>query len=74
MDEGEVSTQQWPQGISRREALKRGVVLGGAALWTVPAVQVLSITEAAAQQPSGLPRGGSPTKADPKGPARGRWF
>ena len=60
--------------MSRREALKRGVVLGGAALWTVPTVQALSITEAAAQQPSGMPPGRGPQGAVPKGPARGRWF
>lgn len=66
--------QYVPAGISRREALKRGVVLGGAALWTVPAVQVLSITEAAAQQPSGLPPEPGPRKAGPNGATRGRWF
>ena len=60
--------------ISRRQALKRGAVLGGTALWVTPAVQVLAITESAAEQPSGLgpPRG--PGKADPQGPAKGRPF
>ena len=62
------------QGLSRRDALKRGVVLGGAALWTVPAVHVLTITEAAAQQPSGMPPGRRPTTAEPKGQPRGRSF
>ena len=62
------------RGISRRQALKRGAAIGGAALWVTPAVQLLAITESAAEQPSGLgPRGG-PGKADPKGPARGRPF
>ena len=74
MDESGTGPQDGPKGISRREALQRGVVLGGAVLWTVPAVQVLSITEAAAQQPSGMLPGRGPQKVDPKGPARGRWF
>ncbi len=74
MHENESGTPNGSGGISRREALKRGVVLGGAAVWAVPAVQVLNITEAAAQQPSGLPSAPGPTRADPKGPARGRWF
>lgn len=66
--------QDGPEGLSRREALKRGVVLGGAALWVAPAVHVLSISEAGAQQPSGMPSGQGPSTADPRGPARGRWF
>lgn len=39
-------------GFSRRSALKRGALIGGAALWAAPAVQALSMTSAAAQTAS----------------------
>lgn len=44
-------------GLSRRDALKRGVVIAGA-VWAVPVVQALSVSEASAEAPSGrgLPR------------------
>ena len=73
MAQNESGQEDSPEGMSRRDALKRGVVLGGAALWVVPAVQVLSLTEAAAAQPSGIPAG-RPGNADPRGPAQGRRF
>ena len=73
MSQNESGPEGPPESISRREALKRGVVMGGAALWMAPVVQVLSLTEAAAAQPSG-PSNGQPGKANPRGPAQGRRF
>ena len=70
MHEGGMGPQDPTRGLSRREALKRGVVLGGVALWTVPAVQVLSITEAASQQPSGMPPGRDAADVRPNAPVR----
>lgn len=40
-----------PQGVSRRELLRRGAVVGGALAWTTPAVQVFS-SPAAASTPT----------------------
>jgi hypothetical protein len=39
-------------GISRRDALKKGAVIASAA-WVVPAVQALSMSSASADGPSG---------------------
>ena len=44
-------------GMSRRQALKRGAVVAGTAMWVTPALQVLSMSSASAQQPSGGPSG-----------------
>lgn len=44
------------QGISRRELLRRGAVLGGAVVWTTPVVQTLGMGRAFAQTAS--PEGG----------------
>jgi hypothetical protein len=74
MHEQESPSSSSPGCLSRREALKRGVLLGGTALWVVPAVQVLSISPAAAQQPSGRPSGTRPVNVQPPGPAQGRRF
>ncbi len=46
-------------GMSRREALRAGAVVAGSALWATPVVQVLSVSSASAQAPSGA-RGGRP--------------
>lgn len=40
------------QGISRRDLLRRGVVLGGAVMWTTPVVQTLGMGRAFAQTAS----------------------
>lgn len=40
------------EGISRREALKRGVKLTGAVLWATPVVQAIGMTPALAQTTS----------------------
>lgn len=39
-------------GLSRRDMLRRGAVVGAAAVWTVPLVQVVSMTAAHAESPS----------------------
>jgi hypothetical protein len=58
MSEGSNGRQaRGSSGISRRDALKRGAVIGGAA-FVVPAVQSISMSRAAAQTPSGGGGGG----------------
>jgi hypothetical protein len=44
------------QGITRRDLLRRGAVLGGAVVWTTPVVQTLGMGRAFAQTAS--PEGG----------------
>ncbi len=39
--------------LSRRDALKRGLVVGGAMVWAVPTVQALGMSAAHADAPSG---------------------
>lgn len=41
-----------PHGLTRREALKKGALLGGALVWTTPAVQAIGIMPAHAQEVS----------------------
>ena len=43
------------QAVTRRQALKRGAVVGGALVWTVPAIQAVSLTAAHADSPSAPP-------------------
>jgi hypothetical protein len=40
------------QGISRRDLLKRGAVVGGTVLWATPVVRALAVTEEVADTPS----------------------
>ncbi len=40
-------------GITRREALKRGALVGGAVAWSIPAIQLIAMTSAHAERPSG---------------------
>ncbi len=49
MTEDETSTQ----GLTRRELLKRGAVIGGALAWATPAVQLIGMTPALANHVSG---------------------
>src|SRR6185312_9642682 len=42
-----------PTGLTRRDALKRGAIVGGALVWSVPAVQVLAMSHNAAEAASG---------------------
>jgi hypothetical protein len=39
--------------VSRRDALKRGAILGGTLVWATPVVQSIGITKAYAADPSG---------------------
>ena len=41
-----------PKQLTRREALKRGAVIGGTVLWVTPVVQTLGMGRAYAQTPS----------------------
>ncbi|MDQ1715498.1 MAG: hypothetical protein QOC60_1443 [Frankiaceae bacterium] len=41
--------------LSRRDALKRGALVGGTLLWAVPAVQAVTMSAASAAAPSGGP-------------------
>ena len=41
-----------PKQFTRREALKRGAVIGGTVLWVTPVVQTLGMSRAFAQTPS----------------------
>ena len=40
-------------GLTRRQALKRGAIFGGALVWATPIVQVVGMKPAFAQVPSG---------------------
>ena len=42
-------------GISRRDALKRGAVIGGAAAFAIPVIGTISMSQASAQTTSGNP-------------------
>lgn len=53
MSESAMSPEERPgSGISRRDVLKRGAVVGGAA-FVIPAVQSISMSRATAQTTSG---------------------
>lgn len=60
-DQGDAVT-----GVSRRDLLKKGAVVGVAAAWTIPLVQVVSMTPAHADSPSAPP--GPPTNNPPEPP------
>jgi hypothetical protein len=45
-------TEEQKQGLSRREVLKKGAMLGGTVLWVVPVVQAVGMSPAMAQVPS----------------------
>lgn len=55
--EGKVGEQSG-QGITRRDLLRRGAVLGGAVVWTTPVVQTLGMGRAFAQTASPVENGG----------------
>ena len=48
------------QGITRRDLLKKGAVLGGVVVWVTPIVQSVGMDRAFAQATSGL---GTPSPA-----------
>jgi hypothetical protein len=45
-------TEEQKQGLTRREVLKKGAMLGGTVLWVVPVVQAVGMSPAMAQVPS----------------------
>ena len=47
--EGGVTSGGPPEALTRRQALKRGAVLGGALAWATPVVQVVGMRPAMAQ-------------------------
>ncbi len=53
-------------GVSRRDLLKKGAVVGVTAAWTIPLVQVVSMTPAHADSPSAP--SGPPTNNPPQPP------
>jgi hypothetical protein len=55
-------------GLSRRDLLKRGAVVGATVAWTVPLVQVVSMTPAHADSPSAPPVNPPPTNPPPTNP------
>lgn len=63
-DSGEALGQ--PDSTSRRDALKRGAVVGGL-LWVTPAVQLIGISPAHAQTASGGGGGSTTTTTTPGG-------
>lgn len=50
--------EETSQGITRRDLLRRGAVLGGAVVWTTPVVQTLGMGRAFAQTASPVDGGG----------------
>jgi hypothetical protein len=61
------------QGVTRRQALKKGALTGAAIVWTVPVVQSIGMSAAHADEPSTdvLPTKTGTTEAPPSGPAPG---
>lgn len=63
--------------MNRRDMLKRGAVVGGTLVWTVPVVQSLSLTPAHAESPSApgnpgnpdVPNNPAPNNPEPNNPA-----
>jgi hypothetical protein len=45
-------SEEMKQGLTRREVLKKGAMLGGTLLWVAPVVQAVGMSPAAAQVPS----------------------
>lgn len=72
----QASSGMLSSGISRRAALKRGVLAGGALVWTVPIVQAVSMTPAHAESASAPPSasGGSGQTGAVPPPAGGLSF
>lgn len=53
---GESSADETPSGVTRREAIKKGAIVGGTVMWATPLVQTVTMGSASAQVPS--PPGG----------------
>jgi len=65
---GRPSDAPGPNGVPRRDALARGAAVGGALLWSLPAVQALSMSAASAQDTSTAPSVGPRTVMSGTGP------
>lgn len=50
-----------PRGMTRRDALRRGALLGGATVWAIPTVQAVAMSAHAGQNPSAPPFPPPPT-------------
>lgn len=59
-------------GITRRQALKRGTLVAGTALWVTPVVHALAMSPASAQRPSGAGRGAGSGRGAGAGRGAGR--
>jgi hypothetical protein len=57
MHNGGIVGEEVNQGLTRRDLLRRGVVLGGAVIWTTPVVQTLGMGRAFAQTASPIEGG-----------------
>jgi hypothetical protein len=66
--DGNVHDGPQVQALDRRQALRRGVLLGTAPVWTTPLVQAITISPASAQATSPPPSTTTPT--DPPGPVK----
>ncbi len=66
MDEQSSGGAVQRRSVSRRDALKRGAVVGGALLWVTPVVQVIGLGQANAQSESGGPAFMRPGDPAPK--------
>jgi hypothetical protein len=61
---------EWRRGLSRREVLKRGAIVGAATVWTVPLISAISMTPAHADTtsaPSTNHNDGPPAAQTPEG-------
>lgn len=66
MDNQPSGVSEHRRSVSRRDALKRGAMAGGALLWVTPAVQVIGLGRANAQAASGKPAFLDPPPPSPK--------
>jgi hypothetical protein len=57
MHNGGIVGEEVNQGLTRRDLLRRGAVLGGAVIWTTPVVQTLGMGRAFAQTASPIEGG-----------------
>ena len=72
-NDGDVTvSEDGGSGISRRDAIKKGAIVGGAVVWATPVIQAIGINPAGAQTPSPTnPGGACPGCANCTASARG---
>lgn len=59
-NDGDVTvSEDGGSGISRRDAIKKGAIVGGAVVWATPVIQAIGINPAGAQTPSPTNPGGA---------------